>query len=430
LLVGISCTPVPAADPVPAIIAIPDASPFTLGGLERIALERNPTLAQAAAKIDISRGKALQAGLYPNPIVGYEGEQIGAAGTAGERQGAFIQQEIVRGGKLRLSRAKYTQEAYQAELQALAQQLRVINGIHLAFYAVLADQRLIDVHRELLKNAEDAVKTTEELVNVGQANRPDLLQARIEAKRTRVDLQTAENNYRKSWEHLVTTVGSPELPPTPLAGKLEPDGPPLEWDTALCRLLQDSPEMQFAQAEVVRDQITVQREKVEPIPNAIVRAATGYNFETQNQTADVSVGFRLPLFDRNQGTIQQAQAELARAHQEVTRLELSLRHRLADVFARYRNALVSVEDFRQDSLPMAREAYQLLMDQFRKRRAAWPQVLVAERTYQQLSVEYVKALIELRRAEVEINGLLLVDGLTEPPGPRPGGHIDATPKPR
>jgi cobalt-zinc-cadmium efflux system outer membrane protein len=57
-------------------------------------------------------------------------------------------------------------------------------------------------------------------------------------------------------------------------------------------------------------------------------------------------------------------------------------------------------------------------------------VLVAERTYLQMRESYTSALLDLRRAEVEICGLLLVDGLNAPPGPTPLGHIDATPRPR
>ena len=233
----------------PAIFANPDffgvpglqrgIVPFNLGGrppsrmlrlrrsprwgfadLEQIALQRNPTLVQAATQIEASRAKSLQAGLYPNPTIGYQAELIGVKGptgksTPGEFQGGFIQQEIVTAGKLRLSRAKYQQEARAAEIQAMAQQLRVVNGLHIAFYEVLTAQRLIENHGELVKNAEDAVKTTEEMVNVGQANEPDFLQAQVEANRERVALVAAQQRYRRSWQDLVTQVGAPELPPTP-----------------------------------------------------------------------------------------------------------------------------------------------------------------------------------------------------------------------
>lgn len=426
----------PPPEPIPAAMA--KTAPaltgvLTLADLEQIALQRNPTLAQAAARIDISQGKALQAGFCPNPTIGYDGEQMGLRGRgagAGERQGGFLQQEIVTAGKLRLSRAKYKQETYQAEIQAMAQQLRVVNSIRIAFYEILAVQRSIENHRTLLKNAENAVKTTEELVNLGQANQPDLLQAQIEAHRARVAFKTAENRSQRAWEHLVTMIGAPEMALTPLAGKLEPEGPLLKWEAVLAKLLQESPELRFVQAEVVRDQISLQREQVEPIPNITVRGATGYNFENRSTTADLSIGIRLPIFDRNQGTIRQAQAELARAHSEIARVELVLRRRLADAFTQYQNGLQSVEDYRANTLPKARQAYELYQDYFKKRRATWPQVLVSERNYYQYTEEYINALIDLRRAEVEINGLLLTNGLDQPPGSSPQGHIEATPKPR
>ena len=108
------------AAPLRTVEQLPAAQPshaqLTLEALEQLALQRNPTLVQASAQMGISQGKALQAGLYPNPTVGYTAEQIGAAGTAGELHGVFVQQEIVRGRKLHLSRAKFLQEAAQAEM--------------------------------------------------------------------------------------------------------------------------------------------------------------------------------------------------------------------------------------------------------------------------------------------------------------------------
>src|SRR5262245_13720705 len=72
---------------------------LNLAALEQMAQERNPTLRQATAIIEAARGRAQQAGLYPNPTVGYVGERIGAAGTAGEMQGFFVDQTIVTAGK-------------------------------------------------------------------------------------------------------------------------------------------------------------------------------------------------------------------------------------------------------------------------------------------------------------------------------------------
>jgi outer membrane protein TolC len=181
--------------------ALPDAAAaWGLPGFEQMALARNPTLRQAAAQLEAALSRSFQAGLYPNPTAGYIQEQIGALGEStptsrgvvargkpspGELVGGFVRQEIITGGKLRLSRAKFAEEANAARWQLEAQKLRVLNGVRIRFFEVLAAERLIDIHRELVRLNDDAVRTTEELENVGQANEPDLLQARVEARRAR-----------------------------------------------------------------------------------------------------------------------------------------------------------------------------------------------------------------------------------------------------
>jgi outer membrane protein, heavy metal efflux system len=439
--VAMPTTARPAASP-PAATTSPGLADF-----ERIAMQRNPTLRQAAAQVDATMSRSFQAGLYPNPTVGYVQEQIGALGevtpvssgittrgrgTPGELVGGFVQQEIITGGKLRLSRAKFAEEANAARWQAQAQTLRVLNGVHVRFLEVLAAQRLIQIHRDLARINDDAVRTTEQLMNVGQANEPDLLQAKVEARRARVALRSAENHYRGSWENLVSVVGAPELRPTPLDDKpLDAAGAPLDFDATVADLIRRSPEIQAALSEIRRSQIMVRRERAEPIPNVTVQAIVGRNYEFNNlTTAGVQVSIPLPLFNRNQGTVREALSDLARDRAEHERVVLSLRQRLADVVTRYHDALQSVEDFRIETLPLARRAFEVQSGNFRQRRAAWPQVLVAQRTLLDLNRDYVHSLLELRRSEVAIQGMLLVDGLAPPEAPTSQGHIESVPTPR
>ena len=296
-----------ASGVVPAAV-LPISTPaatgsLTIADLEQLALANNPTLVQAATFIDAARGKALQAGLPYNPTAGISAENIGVDRTAVEWTWFSLQQQIVTGGKLRLSRMKYEQEAELAEIQAQAQRLKVVNGLTAAYFDVLAAQLTVENERLLAKNAGEAMKTTEQLLNLGQANQQDLLQAQVEGSQARVAVRNAETRLRQDWVHLATQVGVPDLPQQPLAGRLEPDGPALKRAESLARLLQDSPELAFAVAKVKQDQTQLQRERREPIPNVTVRGGVGYNYETRDPTAQVGLSLPLPLFDRNQGTI-------------------------------------------------------------------------------------------------------------------------------
>jgi cobalt-zinc-cadmium efflux system outer membrane protein len=101
----------------------------------------------------------------------------------------------------------------------------------------------------------------------------------------------------------------------------------------------------------------------------------------------------------------------------VQRVELALRSRLSGVFEAYLTALRMVEEYGEEILPRAEQAYRLYLEKFQQMGAAYPQVLIAQRTLFQTSDRYLSALEATRVAAVQIQGLLLVDGLDAPPTP-------------
>ncbi|WP_232420057.1 TolC family protein [Nitrosococcus watsonii] len=402
---------------------------LSLSKLEALARQHNPTLAQAKAQIQSEHAKALEAGLYPNPVIGYIGEQINVRGTAGEFQGGFIRQEIVTAGKLRLSREKYQARASAAELLALAQMYRVINGVRMQFYRTLGAERKLEVQQELLETAEDRQVTVQEMFNVGQANRADLHQTRVLRQAQLLNVQQAENDLAMERETLGAIIGLLQ-PLGEVTGKLEAPLQPLVWEEALERLLAESPELAAAHANLKADEIMVQREKVEPIPNLFIEGSAGRNFEASETVYGVRAFVEVPLFDWNQGTIRQAKADWRRQRNEVRRTELSLRQSLADWFRRFRTALQKVTEYQNVILPQSEQRYVTRLKSYRADRETWSGVLEAQHDFFHRRLIYIDQLVAWRQAQVAIDGFLLVGGLEPPAGVVPPGHIDSVPKPR
>jgi cobalt-zinc-cadmium efflux system outer membrane protein len=414
-----------------SVIPAEENATMTLQHLEAIAMSNNPTLVQANAQLQAEQGAAYQAGLWFNPVVGYTSEQIGVNGTAGETQGGYVSQEIVTGGKLRLSRAKWAQRAQIAATNSLAQQQRVLNDVQTQFYSTVAVQRLVDIRQRLVSNGEDNVETRKEMLNLGQTTASDVLQAEVELRRDQLNLKDAENELQQEWRKLTALVGCPRLAVTKLEDVLTQAGEPLEYDEALGRLIGSSPEVIAAQQKNTHDQLQLERERVQPIPNVLIDARVGRNFEAGGQTTTgVNVGLPIPFFDRNQGTIQQAEADLARSHAESQRLELELQTRLASEYRAYLSAWQRVQEYQATMLPKAKESTELLRQSYNQRRAPWIDVLAADRFLMTLESEYVDSLQAYHSADVMIRGMMLTGGLTEAPPPLGSGHIDATPKPR
>ncbi len=414
----------------PPVVPAEEHPALTLQELEGMALANNPTLVQANAQFQGEQGAAYQAGLPFNPVIGYTSEQIGINGTAGELQGGYIDQEIVTGGKLRLSRAKYAQRSQIAATILQAQQQRVLNDIRAQFYRTLAAQRVVEIHGRLVANGEDNLRTHREMFNLGQTTASAVLQAEVELRRDHLKLKDAENDTQQAWRTLSALVGVPQLSATTLEDHLTTMQEPLDYDLALGQLLSCSPELVAAWQKIRHDEIQLERERVQPIPNVHVNARVGRNFEAGDTTAGVNIGLPIPFFDQNRGTVQQAQADLNRAHADARRLELELQSRLATEYRIYLSAWQRIEEYQATMLPKAEEATELLRQSYKDRRATWVEVLTAQRLHMTLETEFVESLKTYREADIAIRGMLLTGGLTEPPAAVGGGHIDATPKPR
>ena len=129
----------------------------------------------------------------------------------------------------------------------------------------------------------------------------------------------------------------------------------------------------------------------------------------------------MPIFNRNQGNISAAHAELDIAEREARRVELALRARMAAVFRNYRNALRVVTQYERQMLPRAKRGYQLYLAGFKQMAAAYPQMLIAQRTLFQAQDTYIDALVEAWQSAIQIQCFLLTGGLDAPAGARPEG---------
>ncbi len=393
-----------------------------LEDLEKTALQNNPTLKQAEARVRAARGKMKQAGLYPNPIVGYEGDEISAGPVIrGGEHGFFLEQTIPMGGKLRKNADVFREEVRHAEAEAEAQRLRVLNTLRVLFYEALAAQRRLEARQKLAALADEAVETSKGLYNVGASDKPDLLEVEMEAQRAHLAVATAQNDHVRIWQQLAALSGTPDLPPATLVGDFEESIPVMDAESTLDEILRNSPEMKLARAAAGRARAAVTYARSQRVPDLRARGGLRNNRELINVGGQpvglegfAEVGITLPIFNRNQGNIVAARAGAEYAEEEVRREEMMIRTRFSEWFNRYQSSLRIVETYKKEVIPRAEEAYQLYLAKFQEMAAAYPQVLIAQRTALQAGVEYIGALENFWRAVIPLRGYLLMDGLAAP----------------
>jgi cobalt-zinc-cadmium efflux system outer membrane protein len=409
-----------SSDPAESVAALPAPSspvasnspfqPNSLADLESLALANNPTLARSQARVNAAQGNYLQSGLYANPEIGYVADEMGNPGGTGQ-QGAYIGQKIITAKKLQLNRSAAAWEIEQAELGWQAQERRVLNDVRVAYYELLVARRSVELQEELLKIGQQGIKVAEALQVAKEVGRADLLQAQIEVESANIELANAKNRYRAACRRLAAVVGLPNLDSAQLVGNLEAELPQFSWEQSLQRLLAESPELAQVQAGVERARWVLQRECAGRVPDIDTLVNVKYDNNTNRTITGVLVGVPLPVFNRNQGNIVRAQADVAAAESEVQRLELALRDRLAIAFQRYESARQQADRYSTKLLPAAKESLDLVTSGYRQGQFPYLTLLTAQRTYFRVSLTYLECLRTLRASTVAIEGLLLSGGL-------------------
>src|SRR5581483_5076862 len=341
-----------------------------------------------------SSGQAKQQGLWPNPVIGYEGEQIRGGEYGGGEQGAFVQQTFVLGGKLGLRKNVFNAQHKADEIGASEQRYRVLSDVGKRYYATLAAQTTVNLRRELLAIALDAQQTAHQLQNVGQADAPDVLESEVEAGQAQLEYTTAQRRYIQEFQGLAAFAGKPDLPFAPLRGDLE-HPPQLDPDRILTQILRDSPSVKRAQEDVLRAEAEQKAAGRESIPDLTIRTGLQQNYERLDPAVPTPVGAQgfamasigVPIFNRNQGNVAAAKADVERARSEVTRVRLEI-------------------------IPRAQRAYGLYLDRYRSMAAAYPSVIVSQRTLFQLRLTYIDVLQQLWSEAVALENYTLSDGLS------------------
>ena len=408
---GFAQQPAPNPDqPIPieqGITIKTGAGRLGLDDITRLALKDNPKLNQAAFAVEAARGRADQAGLYPNPVVTVEGQEIGdRTGPGGVWTAPFFSQEVVTARKLRLSRAAASRDVDQAALRWQSQRFELLIAVRQGYFDALAVQRRAEILGELVQVAEKSVDMTRKLLEARQAARLDLLQMELELERIRAEREATLREIPAAFRRLAAAAGVSDLPLTPLVGALDAPLPEYDLEVAADVIRQSHPEALAARMGVDKAQLQLRRAQVERIPNVTVGA--GYMRQNQNQSNDwgISVSLPVPLWNRNQGNIRAAQAQVGESVGEIARVENDLVERLATAHRDYAAARQRAERYRTAILPRAKETYELSLQAYRGGQFDYLKVLQAQRAMAEANLEYVKALGDAWKGASVMSGLL------------------------
>lgn len=385
--------------------AVPDAAEMTLEELVAMAEANSPSLQAASAFIGVTEGATLQAGLYPNPRLDLFTPQLAGSDS---QYSAQLTQEFVTKGKLKLNRAAASREVQQADLALVRARFDLLTNVRQGFYSQLAGQRRVEVLNELVAILRRSRDAANRLYKAGEGSKTDVLLLDIELQNAEAGLQNAEALLRAGRVQLAARMGLRNYPIGVVKGDLLAKTPVYAIESHINSIGQNSL-VQSAAVDIERTQIRLRREQVEPYPNLTFGAGMQYQVSQPHKQGLITVSIPIPVWNRNQGNIASAQANVARSTANLSVMENNLTQILAEMIGRYQAAQQLVDRYEQRIIPEAQEARTIIQTGFDKGEFDFLRLLQAQRSLMESMIGYIKAQEARWTAAAEIANVLQLE---------------------
>ena len=405
------CVPAGAATGAPAgaaTAAAPGAVPptFALDRLIELARQGNPSLAAQRARVVGAEAGLITAAARPNPDVDVQaGHQSASGGTSPGMTGAIGVLQPIERTSLREARrdvALTSLAATRADGSVLERDL--LTELRLRYYEVLRLQAAARLAEEDLSIAEQIRNRVQVRVSTGEAARFELIRADTERLNAQRAVRAAAARIDIARAELRRLVG-PSLPGVfAVEGSLEDAVTlPPALESLRATLADRHPTLLAARAAVRNAEARLALERERRRPAMALRG--GVDRVPGATDARIGVVVQVPIFDRREGPIAEAAADVERARFELADRELMLGQALDAAWQRYRIARDQVAAFEDGILREAQNALRVAESAYRFGERGILDVLDAQRTLRTLRMELNTTRYDLRVALVELERL-------------------------
>ena len=378
---------------------------LTLGDALALTLIHNPELKVFSLETRAAQARELQAGLWPNPEIDVEMENVGGTGELSGFDAAEttiqLSQLIELGNKSQKRKKIASYEKELANLDYQNKRLEVFSGAAKAFILVLKAQKKLQLSSELLELSKKSYETVEKRVNAGKDSPVEKTRASIAFSNIKISHRQAQRTLEYARKHLAFFWEQDKPVFEQAVGNLDSveQLPALEDLTNQLKL---APEYARWEAEIKKSQAVLDLEKA----NGVGDITIGAGFRRFNETDDNAVVFGisipLPLSDRNQGAKQAAVYNLAKSRQEQKTAWLKLQNEFNETYQEFANSYIQAISLKNEVLPSAVEMFNAATRAYQEGKVDYLNMLDAQRTLFEVKNEYIETLSACHIAKTDI----------------------------
>lgn len=360
------------------------------------ATAQNPELKAAESNIRAARARETQASAWPNPNLTLSLDEAPFASPLNGSLLAGISQPLIIGAQRSAQIEAAKLDHAVAELERDALRLDLAAQVKQAYARMLFAQESLRHASLNAEAAETLLKAMQTRLKAGEVARVEVLRAEVERDKARRMVASAEGRLKQEKGRLNVLMGRKaqeaiaiQALPVPRVGDL----PPLT--AFLTRALESRVELQRADLAIRRE--TAQRHLAQST------LWTGTEVSVAAGLVEGQPGFATSLtvpipFYRQQGEVQEAEANRQRAEAE----REALRHRISlqveEAYQEALNAAQQVDLFQKSYLPQSERLADNAQRRFQAGEGSGIEVIEARNALRETRAEYQSAVLEYRQA--------------------------------
>lgn len=401
------------------------ANPAELTLVQAWELARQHRSVEAIGDAAVSReaGYVRQGGVRPNPTFSFQTENWRFSGRQDFSPSADVDWfaywtlpwEWSKKRQSRVAVAEQRRRRVELEKEAALWSLRL--DVKRAFHEVAAAQQ----EREAVREQRDLQGRRRDYfakrLQVGDIGELDLLQADLEWRRWQLELEQAEERVAGAWAALGRVLGVAHLEAR-YARVEAPDWIAIEEsgvleDEMIRKAWSQRMELRLLQAALEEQEAQVSLEVAQRRPDWDI--VLGYKRTEGYDTLLAGIAVPVPWFDRNEGNVAAARAELERLRLSFQEKRNEVAGSVREALRAFRRAYFWWRRLEEEILPRAEEGRRIVEAAYAEGRIDFLRLLDAERTVAEIKWETTRAQAEVVRTWIDLEEAVGGEGFAVSP---------------
>jgi len=413
VILAIATTALPAVAQVAPGAGPGDTLTLSITDVQRLAIRQNPTFLATRQETAIAEGALRQARVYQfNPELAVQSVGSGVGGSQRPFE-LVLTEEIEWAGQrgLRIGAARMGHSRASAVVQDAGR--LTLAAASASFYRALAAERRLSVARDALVLTDRLIAAVRTQLAEGEVSTMEANLAEIEAGRARGRVLTARREETSAALDLKQLLGlTPDTPislaadggGTPGAVGTEPSVPPrLAEDSLIALALARRPDLTASAAAVRESEALTTLARRSAFPNLRLGAAMERGELDGSPRIGPAIGLSIPLFNRNQGLVDQRLALTAQARLEQRATALRIRADVVEAVRAFRSASEETALYETSVVRPARANIALLEIAYREGKISLPTLLLLRNQLLDAEFGYWDAWLAQREALVRLD---------------------------